>query len=58
MKNQDKILNKAKRTYTKVTKKLDITLIHNSCDFILLEKAMNGYISIQEIAAEKDIESK
>ncbi|VYU68152.1 type III toxin-antitoxin system ToxN/AbiQ family toxin [Clostridium butyricum] len=54
-KNETKILNKAKQTYKKVTKKLKPSLIENSCDFILLERAMDEYIAKEKVAADVDL---
>ena len=38
-KNYDIIIRQAKRTYTIITKKLNLNLLKNSCDFKLLEEA-------------------
>ncbi len=50
LKNIEKILNLAKRTYTKVTKKLSPQLVSNSCDFKLLEEKYEEYEVLQEVA--------
>ena len=34
----------AKRTYNRVTEKVDIALVRNSCDFKLLEQAYDEYV--------------
>ena len=43
IKNTQRILNQAKRTHLIVTKKLNLALLKNSCDFSLLEQACKQY---------------
>ena len=42
--NRDKIFKRAKKTYDRVVSKKNETLLRNSCDFMLLERAYNEYI--------------
>lgn len=52
IRNEQKIKNKAHRTYTKVIDKLSESLLHNSCDFKLLEKACLEYQQLKDIVDE------
>lgn len=47
-KNRDKILRQARRTYDRIISNVSESLSHNSCDFLLLEKAYHEYLSEQE----------
>ena len=43
-KNRDKILRQARRTYDRIISNVSESLSHNSCDFLLLEKAYHEYL--------------
>lgn len=45
-KNKDKIERQAKVTYERIINKVNDDLIHNSCDFKLLEQAFSEYCSM------------
>lgn len=47
-KNRNKILRQARRTYDRIISNVSESLSHNSCDFLLLEKAYHEYLSEQE----------
>lgn len=47
--NRDKIIRQAEKTYKRVIEKRDKTLIRNSCDFLLLERACLEYCRIHDI---------
>lgn len=43
--NKDKIMKQAKRTYERIINNANDKLLHNSCDFKLLEQAYMEYCS-------------
>ena len=47
-KNRDKILRQAERTYDRIISNVSESLSHNSCGFLLLEKAYHEYLAEQE----------
>lgn len=42
-KNEDRIRNKARQTYSKVTNRVNENIVNNSCDFLLLEQLCKEY---------------